>query len=532
MQFPSRRTRIALLAGCATLGLTGTANAAVTSGFDVTTKRLAVTGDGVIDITITCNSDDEVEINGDAPVRSDGSGDPTLCTEPLEIAVTEPDNATGGTTIDLGSVTKGDFTAVASTSISAGAGEDTIVGSGVADAIDPGDANDTVSARGGNDTITWNPGDDSDLMDGDGGVDTVRDNGGGGDETFVVKPNDGDPTRVDATRTSAPAFTLDIEAEKLDVNGNGGNDTITGQNGVAGLTKVTMTGGDGNDVLVGTDGDDAMKGGAGNDSLTGARGQDDKAGDDGDDTLIWRPGDGSDKFEGGAGNDVAQDNGGGAAEHFVISANGQRVTATRDTGAPFFLDIGTSETLDLNANGGDDSVDVNDGLGALIKVDADLGDGNDSIKARNDSAQAIDGGAGTDSAVVDATDAVSNVETVDAPVVTPPPANDAKAPKAAIESRRLKVDGGRAKVRFTVPSDEDRVDARIRILRGGKIVGSAKLAGLEGGDTRTARVLLKRKTRVALAQADGKQLRVTLKIRLTDAAGNKATATRQLNLKG
>jgi hypothetical protein len=219
-----------------------------------------------------------------------------------------------------------------------------------------------------------------------------------------------------------------------------------------------------------------------------------------------------------------------------VSANGQRVTATRDSGAPFFLDIGTSETLDLNANGGDDSVDVNGGLAALIKVDVDLGDGNDSIKARNDSAELIDGGAGTDGAVVDATDVVSNVEAIDAPaVVTPPPAPpavDAKAPKASIESRRLKVAGGRAAVRFTVPADEDQVDARVRILRGGKVVGSLKAADLAGGESRTLKVALKRKTRVALAKAQGKKLRATVKVQLTDAAGNVATASAQLDLKG
>ena len=87
-------------------------------------------------------------------------------------------------------------------------------------------------------------------------------------------------------------------------------------------------------------------------------------------------------------------------------------------------------------------------------------------------------------------------------------------------------------MRFTVPSDEDEVDARIRILRGGKVVGRSSSPNLDGGDTRTARVQLKRKTRIALAKADGNKLRVTVKIQLTDAAGNKATASKQLNLKG
>ena len=134
------------------------------------------------------------------------------------------------------------------------------------------------------------------------------------------------------------------------------------------------------------------------------------AGGDGDDSMIWNPGEGSDIMEGGAGTDTAVDNGGAGGEHFIVTAQGQRVTATRDNAAPFFLDIGTTETLDLNTNGGDDSVEVNGGLGALIKVDANLGDGNDTIKAQNGAVDVIDGAAGTDTATADANDQVANVE--------------------------------------------------------------------------------------------------------------------------
>ena len=115
------------------------------------------------------------------------------------------------------------------------------------------------------------------------------------------------------------------------------------------------------------------------------------SGDDGDDLMIWNPGDGSDKMEGGAGNDTAQDNGGAGNEHFIVSAQGQRVTATRDNAAPFFLDIGTTETLDLNTNAGDDAVEIENGIGTLIKVDANLGDGNDPIEAATTRADIIDG---------------------------------------------------------------------------------------------------------------------------------------------
>ena len=54
-------------------------------------------------------------------------------------------------------------------------------------------------------------------------------------------------------------------------------------------------------------------------------------------------------MEGGAGNDIARGQRRRRRRSTSSStAQGQRVTATRDNGAPFFLDIGTTETLDLN----------------------------------------------------------------------------------------------------------------------------------------------------------------------------------------
>ena len=529
MQFPSRSTRIALLAGCAMLGLAGTASAASTSNYDTTTKVLSVVVDGVDKVEVVCDTGN-VKVDGADPTRDGAPGGATGCAAPLELSVTEKAGTSDGNDVDLRGVTKLDFSGLTKSTIDTGAGNDTIRGTEIGDTIDPGDNDDTVSGHDGNDTMIWNPGDDSDRMNGGDGVDTVHDNGGGGDEEFVVKPKDGDPTRVDASRINNPV-TLDIGgAEKLVVAGNGGNDKITGNVGLADLIKTTITGGDGDDTLVGTDGNDSMSGGAGNDSVSGARGNDDMAGDDGDDVLIWNPGEGSDKFEGGAGNDVARDNGGGAAEHFIVSANGQRVTATRDNGAPFFLDIGTSETLDLNANGGDDSVEVNKGLAALIKVDADLGDGNDTIEARNDSAELIDGGAGTDSAVVDATDQVSNVETVDAPVATPPA--DTVAPKVEfLAAKNIAVKRGKAVVRIKCPEGESACNGKIKIVRGGKVVGSIAIK-LAGGQTKTYKVALARKTRIALAKAAGKKLAATVKISATDAAGNTGKVSKQLTLKG
>jgi Ca2+-binding RTX toxin-like protein len=521
MQFPTRRARIALLAGCATLGFAGTANAATTANYDVTTKVLTVSVDGGDALVVDCVGGN-VKVNGADPVRSNGDGQPTACANPLELIA---NSVAGNNTMDLRGVDDS-FAALSKSTINGGTGEDTIFGTQKADTIDPGDLNDTVHAQDGNDTTIWNPGDDTDVMNGGDGVDTVLDVGGNGDETFEIKPNG---ERVSAARINNP-FNLDIGGtEKLTVQGNGGNDTITGAVGLADLIKVTITGGDGNDVLTGGDGNDLVQGDAGNDAVLGARGNDDMQGGDGDDVLTWNPGEGTDKFEGGAGNDVAVDNGGAAAEHFVVSANGQRVTATRDNGAPFFLDMGTMETLDLNTGGGDDTVDVNGGLGALIKVDANLGDGNDRINARNDSAQIIDGAAGTDTAQVDATDQVTNVETLDAPAAGG--AGAGAKPKVAFVSKALRVKGGKAILKVTCPAGATACNGKARILVKKKVVGSIAIK-MAPGQTKTYRIQLKRKTRIALSKDADKKIAATVKIRAKDAAGVTAKSSKKLKLRG
>ena len=72
-------------------------------------------------------------------------------------------------------------------------------------------------------------------------------------------------------------------------------------------------------------------------------------------------------MEGGAGVDTAEVNGGNGAEIFTATANGERVRFDRVDPAPFALDIGTTENLVVNMNGGDDTFSATGNLSSLIR---------------------------------------------------------------------------------------------------------------------------------------------------------------------
>ena len=119
-------------------------------------------------------------------------------------------------------------------------------------------------------------------------------------------------------------------------------------------------------------------------------------------------------MEGGDGNDTAEVNSGNGAEAFTIAANGTRVRFDRTSPAPFSLDIGTSEKLVLNANGGNDTFSASGNLSPLIQITVDGGAGDDTILGSNgadvllggDGNDFIDGNQGNDVAIMGAGDDV------------------------------------------------------------------------------------------------------------------------------
>ena len=189
--------------------------------------------------------------------------------------------------------------------------------------------------------------------------------------------------------------------------GGGGDDVITGGSGAD-----LLFGQSGNDTLLGKGGNDHLFGGSGNDTLTGGAGDDQVFGEAGNDRMIWNPGDGSDLFEGGAGTDTAEVNGGNGSEIFTVTANGSRVRFDRISPAPFSVDIGTTEELVVNANGGDDVITAGNGLANLIHLTLNGGAGNDTITGGDgndtliggDGNDLVIGGRGTDTAQLGAGD--------------------------------------------------------------------------------------------------------------------------------
>jgi Ca2+-binding RTX toxin-like protein len=240
---------------------------------------------------------------------------------------------------------------------------------------------------------------------------------------------------------------------KANLFGGAGNDVLTGGSGADQLFGQA-----GSDTLLGKGGADLLFGGDDNDALTGGDADDQSFGQAGNDRMVWNPGDDTDLNEGGEGVDTVEVNGGNGAEQFSATANGTRVRFDRVTPAPFAIDIGTSETLVLNANGGDDSFAATGNLAALIAITADGGAGNDTLSGSNgvdrlrggDGNDLVDGNQGNDVALLGAGDDTFQWDPGDgSDVVEGQSGTDAMAFNGANVSENMDVSANGGRVRFT-----------------------------------------------------------------------------------
>jgi Ca2+-binding RTX toxin-like protein len=274
-----------------------------------------------------------------------------------------------------------------------------------------GDPLDTldVAGLGGDDTLTTGTtvaGSAAAAFDGGEGTDTAVYRGTGADDALGVATV-GTAERVFTTTGAAP---LDVRAaEGLSIQTLGGNDSVTGQNGISQFAPLTIDGGSGSDTLLGGDGADVILGNTGNDFIDGNRGSDDEHGGSGNDTFQWDPGDGSDALAGDGGADALQFNGANIGEQIELAAQGTGVHLTRNVAA-VTQDLNGIETARVNALGAADTITVDDLTGTDVgTVDVDPGTadaaadtvlargtaGADKVSLSSDSGDLVTSGLGT-----------------------------------------------------------------------------------------------------------------------------------------
>jgi Ca2+-binding RTX toxin-like protein len=395
-------------------------------------------------LTVTLTEDSDVvisEANGLIQLNGQDIDPATNAADILEIHVIGGD---GDNAIDLSGVSNGTLPLLSRVVIDAGAGNDNVLGSQIADEIYGGDGDDFVVGNAGPDVIMGGDGNDillgaagSDAVFGEAGNDTVLGQGAsldsvsGGPGIDFIDGGSGGDTLVESISgvftvdnftavnfTSGETDTLH-RVENVSIEGSDGPDNIS----AAGLIGVaTINGGLGNDVITGTEfpdvlsgyvgadlmagrgGNDTMIAGGGNDTMAGGPGDDFFRGNGGDDLILG--GDGNDAINGLSGFDTLE---GDAGDDVIFGGSDADVIRAGDGND--FVDGGDHDDLIAGGRGhdvlvgslGNDIVDGgagNDLLFGGAGMDMMFGrGGNDLVKGQGHSRDSLSGGEGDDSVV-------------------------------------------------------------------------------------------------------------------------------------
>jgi len=181
--------------------------------------------------------------------------------------------------------------------VTTGAGDDSVLGDGMANLLFSGTGNDTLVTGDGNDTLVGGGG--NDLLISDNGNDSILESGG----SSTVLGGGG-------------ADTIALAAGSDSVLAGDGNDRVV----FAGAGSVTILGGNGADFMQGGEGNDviteAIADDAGNDTLLGGGGRDTMIGAAGADSIV--SGADNDRLVGGGGHDTLD--GGTGTDQFVFES--------------------------------------------------------------------------------------------------------------------------------------------------------------------------------------------------------------------
>jgi len=294
-------------------------------------------------------------------------------------------------------------------------GADFLIGGMRSDILAGGDGDDTLSGEGGNDQLSGDAGNDrvrggagidslaggagNDTLDGQGGIDWldggegIDDIDGGMGAAYLSDDVTGMVQLLNGTMSSARGDVAHSDRGFLGVTLTGGDgDDIVDASDFQ-LARVVLRGGGGSDRLIGTSRSDVLEGNDGNDTLTGGVGNDQLSGGAGNDRIFGNGG--RDTLSGGSGDDSLD--------------GGQGVSVLYEQGDVDFVLRTVDGTTELSGLGTDDLVG-NFAAAILIggpsgnRIDASEfsgrttltgGDGNDQILG-TENQDMIDGGAGDD----------------------------------------------------------------------------------------------------------------------------------------
>ena len=235
---------------------------------------------------------------------------------------------TANITVDLAAGTASGFAMIAGIeNVTAGSGDDTLIGDGPANVLRGGLGNDTYFA---------------------GSNDRLIETGSGIDSVFTDSANFTLARNIEnLTYTGAGSFTG---------AGSASSNTITG-----GATGDTLSGRGGADLLNGGDGADILNGGAGNDILDGGAGDDVMTGGSGLDSFVFAAGFGHDTITGfdanaGRGQDTLN-----VAALGIDAGNFAGLVSILDVGNDSLVTIGTDTITFVGVNGvGTNAITIDD----------------------------------------------------------------------------------------------------------------------------------------------------------------------------
>lgn len=271
-----------------------------------------------------------------------------------------------------------------------GNGADVLIGGTGDDFLDGNQGPDTLTGGDGADTFQWDPGDTSDTVNGGAGADRLVFNGSAASERFELSSTAAGHAQL---FRDVAAVVMDLDdIELIDLRALGGTDTVTVDDLAATDVDELRT-----DLAASGGGDDA-----GIDTVVVPPGL--MVGQDAQGATIdglgaqvrVLNGSATDRIQVTANTpaDVVKVAGTAGADTVSVFADGTDVAVTGATAAMQLRLTGIA-VLDVDLAGGSDSFSAVGNLAALITLDVDGGDGDDTLLGGN-GADVLAGGAGND----------------------------------------------------------------------------------------------------------------------------------------